>query len=96
MARNNKKNRKRDSNNDNERFIPKYRIECYLMELNKVVDFELTYTEFEELMEVSELDVPTRMATIKFMIKKRRQKKNELQNSSKKKQLRLKRNAFKN
>ena len=35
-------------------------------EPNKVVDFELTYTEFEELMEVSELDVPTRMATIKF------------------------------
>ena len=57
MAQNSNKNRKRDSNNNNEQFIPKYKIECYLMELNKVVDFELTYTEFEELMEVGESDI---------------------------------------
>ena len=40
MAQNGNKTREGGSNNNDQRFIPKYKIECYLMELNKVVDFE--------------------------------------------------------
>ena len=74
--KNDNTNRKGGGTDNNVQFIPKYKVECYLMELNKLVDIEFTYTEFEELREIGKIDDVSnteKINIINSMIKKRRE-----------------------
>ena len=67
-----KESKKSNTSGSGNIFNPKYKIECFLLELNKLIEIELSHNEFEELRAVAKSGVSTisQMDSINVIIKR--------------------------